>query len=80
MHWSSPIPHVGRVIAIGILVLFLLVAVKELLLERVMRYRNSYLQILGALFMCTVGWIIFYPYLLLIDPLYIKWGSEYRRI
>jgi hypothetical protein len=26
--------------------------------------------------MCSVGWIIFYPCLYMIDPLYIKWGSS----
>ena len=45
------------------------------LVGRMLRYRNSYLDLFIAFVMCSVGWIVFYPYLYVIDPLYVKWGS-----
>jgi predicted acylesterase/phospholipase RssA len=78
-HWASSISDLGKTITMGLGGLILLIAAREFILVRTLNYRNSYLQILGALFMCILGWIVFYPYLLLIDPLYVNWGSGYRR-
>jgi predicted acylesterase/phospholipase RssA len=78
-HWSSSVPNAGKIATITLLGFLLLVAAREFILLRVMNYRNSYLQIAGALLMCTIGWIVFYPYLKWIDPLYVNWGSEYRK-
>jgi hypothetical protein len=78
-NWSSSIPSAGKVTTVALGGLLLLIAVREFILVRMLNYRNSYLQIVGALLMCTLGWIVFYPYLKWIDPLYVNWGSEYRR-
>ncbi len=80
-HWSSGLnlPNAGQVIAIGFVVIVALAGIKELFLDKLLRYRNSYLDIFGAFVMCLVGWIPFYPYLWLIDPFYVRWGSGYRK-
>jgi hypothetical protein len=78
-HWTSSISGAGKIITFGLGGLILLIAMREFILVRVLKYRNSYLQIAGALFMCTFGWIVFYPYLRWIDPLYVNWGSGYRK-
>jgi predicted acylesterase/phospholipase RssA len=78
-YWSSSICDAGEGAAIALVCVGVLIALRELLLQRVLHYRNSYLQIAGSILMCCVGWIVFYPYLHWIDPLYVKWGSSYRR-
>jgi hypothetical protein len=79
-HWSAGIifPNAGKWIAIVCGFIVALVLIKELLLNKVLDYRNGYVDILAALVMCGVGWILFYPYLWLIDPFYVRWGSAYR--
>jgi predicted acylesterase/phospholipase RssA len=79
-HWSAGVvlPNAGRCIAIVFGVILALVLIKELLLDKMLDYRNGYGEILAALVMCIVGWILFYPYLWLIDPFYVRWGSAYR--
>ena len=78
-NWSYSIPNAGKFTALALGVVFLLVLVREFVLVHMLNYRNSYLQIAGALLMCTLGWIVFYPYLKWIDPLYVNWGSDYRK-
>jgi membrane protein YdbS with pleckstrin-like domain len=77
--WSYSIPNAGKFTALALGAVILLVLVREFVLVRMLNYRNSYLQIAGALLMCTLGWIVFYPYLKWIDPLYVNWGSDYRK-
>jgi predicted acylesterase/phospholipase RssA len=77
-HWSHSIRDAGKIVTVGISALAILVAMREFVLVRALNYRNSYLQILGAVLMCAVGWIVIYPYLRWIDPLYVNWGSGYR--
>ncbi len=77
-HWNSPVLNVGMWITIGFGLVTAMVLIKELFLDKLLHYRNSYLDIFGAFVMCLVGWIPFYPYLWLIDPFYVRWGSGYR--
>ncbi len=74
-HWTALAPVV-KISCFSILGIILLVLVKEVFLGRMLRYRNSYLDVFIAFVMCLFGWIVFYPYLYVIDPLYIKWGSS----
>ena len=74
-HWTALAPVV-KVFCFSVVGIILLVLVKEVFLGRILRYRNSYLDVFIACVMCLFGWIVFYPYLYVIDPLYIKWGSN----
>jgi predicted acylesterase/phospholipase RssA len=76
--WRYPLPFVPTIVKMAALVVGLL-AVERLFLKRVLKYRNSCLQVIGALIMCGVGWVVFYPYMKVIDPLFVKWGSRYRK-
>jgi hypothetical protein len=77
-NWSTIIGNIGKEFAWLIGVGVCLIGIKEVILQRILKYRNGYLQILGSFIMCTVGWMLAYPYLWLIDPLYVTWGSAYR--
>ena len=76
VHYWTALAPVVKFSCFAILGIVLLVVIKEAILGRILRYRNSYLDIFVAVIMCSVGWIIFYPCLYMIDPLYIKWGSS----
>jgi hypothetical protein len=71
--WTFVAPLV-EIFVFTILGITALVFFKEMILGRILKYRNSYLDVSIAVIMCLFGWLIFYPYLYLIDPLYIKWG------
>jgi hypothetical protein len=76
-NWSSSIPSAQKITTFALGGMLLLIVVREFILVRLLNYRNSYVQIVGAIFMCAIGWIVFYPYLKWIDPLYVNWGGEY---
>jgi predicted acylesterase/phospholipase RssA len=71
-------PSLGLTIVIVAGTVLAVRAVEIWVFRPVLRYRNSFLQVIGSFIMCTVGWAIFYPYLKWIDPLYVRWGSQYR--
>jgi hypothetical protein len=48
-------------------------------LNKVLRYRNSYGQMLVSLFMCLVGWILLRGHLYFAEPFYLRFGPNYRK-
>ena len=63
-------------ILVGAIVVLLLL---RILLNKVVRYRNSYGQVLVSLFMCSVGWILLRGHLYVAEPFYLRFGPNYRK-
>src|SRR5581483_7533500 len=62
------------IIAAAAAALFLL----RIFLNRVVRYRNSYGQVIVSLFMCLVGWILLRAHLYVAEGFYLRFGPRYR--
>jgi predicted acylesterase/phospholipase RssA len=77
-NWRTTAP-VAKYFSFAAVLIFFLAIFKEAFLVPRLKYRNTYLDIFIAIIMCAIGWTIFYPYLKMIDPLYVKWGSKYRK-
>ncbi|HZQ56159.1 MAG TPA: patatin-like phospholipase family protein [Bryobacteraceae bacterium] len=65
----------GIGIIAGTIVLLLLL---RIFLNKVLRYRNSYGQMLVSLFMCSVGWILLRAHLYVAEGFYLRFGPNYR--
>jgi predicted acylesterase/phospholipase RssA len=74
----SSTQHIESISLWAIFGVLFLIVMKEVFLKKMLKYRNGYIEILGAIMICTFGWILVCLYLRWIDPLYVNWGSEYR--
>lgn len=62
------------IIAAAVVALLLL----RIFLNKVVRYRNSYGQVIVSLFMCLVGWILLRAHLYVAEGFYLRFGPRYR--
>jgi hypothetical protein len=77
-HWNTPLSTtLGHLLA-WIAVAAASLAVIRLLLTKVLRYRNPYIQVLASIFMCIAGWLILILHLRVAEPRYLQIGPKYR--
>ncbi len=55
------------------------VKIIEFGLAKLLRYHNSVLQVLASLVLALVGWLVVGIYVLVFDPIYLRYGPKYRR-
>ena len=77
-HWDTPVSGtVGHWLAGIAIVSASLVAIR-LVLTKLLRYRNPYIQVAASIFMCIAGWFILLVHLRVAEPLYLRVGPKYR--
>jgi predicted acylesterase/phospholipase RssA len=76
-YWSAPLSStLGHLLAWIAITAATLAAIR-LLLTKVLRYRNPFIQVLASIFMCIAGWLILVVHLRVAEPRYLRIGPKY---
>jgi predicted acylesterase/phospholipase RssA len=77
-HWDTPVSGtVGHWLA-GIAFVAAILAAIRVVLTKLFRYRNPYIQVAASLLLCIAGWFILLIHVRVAEPLYLRMGPKYR--